>query len=148
MITSERANKLMQTLLYSSLFGLNVKVFSRDTEYFPGGWQFHSKKDFMKRLINGETTDTYIFHMSWTENKDNKLLFFRQLGQWFVEEQCVGKNAEEILGSDEIKEGASLVQPCCAVEALVSCHYPDKPCVRSCQGKGGNIDKHGKSFWG
>eukprot|EP00574_Skeletonema_japonicum_P006064 CAMPEP_0201719274 /NCGR_PEP_ID=MMETSP0593-20130828/4504_1 /ASSEMBLY_ACC=CAM_ASM_000672 /TAXON_ID=267983 /ORGANISM="Skeletonema japonicum, Strain CCMP2506" /LENGTH=574 /DNA_ID=CAMNT_0048209673 /DNA_START=207 /DNA_END=1928 /DNA_ORIENTATION=+ len=139
---------LIQVLAeHSSLFGLNVKIFSRDTEYFPGGWQFHQRKDFMKRLSKGET-DSYIFHMSWTENKDNKLLFLRQLGQWFVEEQCVGKSAEEILGSGEIQEGASLlVEPCCAAEALVSCHYPDKPSVHSCKGKGENIDKHGRSFW-
>mmetsp|Transcript_1224 Transcript_1224/g.2043 ORF Transcript_1224/g.2043 Transcript_1224/m.2043 type:complete len:628 (-) Transcript_1224:58-1941(-) len=139
---------LIQVLAeHSSLFGLNVKVFSRDTDYFPGGWQFHSRKDFMKKYIKGET-DSYIFHMSWTENKDNKLLFLRQIGQWFVNEQCVGKKVEEILGSSEMQAGTSLlVEPCCAAEALVSCHYTDKPHVPSCKGKGENIDKHGRSFW-
>jgi len=131
---------------HSSLFGLNVKIFSRDTEYFPGGWQYHSRKDFMKKMMEGET-DSYIFHMSWTENKDNKLLFLRQLGQWFVNEQCVGKNAEEILGGVEIQTGIPLFEPCCAAEALVSCHYKDKASVNSCKGKGENIDKYGTPFW-
>ena len=130
---------------HSSLFGLNVKVFDRETEYFPGGWQYHSRKQFMKSLIDGET-DSYIFHMSWTENKDNKLLFLRQLGQWFVNEECVGKSAEEILGG-EIQAGSSLVEPCCAAEALITCHYIDKPAAHSCKGKGQNIDGHGRSFW-
>jgi hypothetical protein len=140
---------LIQVLAeHSSLFGLNVKVFNRDTEYFPGGWHFHQKREFMKKLIKGET-DAFIFHMSWTENKDNKLLFLRQLGEWYVNEQCVGKNAEEIIssGGGKIQAGTPLVEPCCALEALVSCHYKDKPQVHSCQGKGKNIDGHGKSFW-
>lgn len=50
---------------HSSLFGLNVKVFKRDSEMFPGGFHFHQRHDFMKKMLKGET-DTYIFHMSWT----------------------------------------------------------------------------------
>lgn len=50
---------------HSSLFGLNVKVFNRDTEMFPGGYQFHQRHAFMRKMIKNET-DTYIFHMSWT----------------------------------------------------------------------------------
>lgn len=50
---------------HSSLFGLNVKVFNRDTEMFPGGFQFHQRHDFMRKMLR-DKTDTYIFHMSWT----------------------------------------------------------------------------------
>lgn len=63
---------------HSSLFGLNVKVFNRETEMFPGGFQFHQRHSFMKKMIKGET-DTYIFHMSWTASKKEKLLFLRQV---------------------------------------------------------------------
>lgn len=130
---------------HSSLFGLNVKVFNRDTDYFPGGWQFHQRKDFMKRLIKGET-DSYIFHMSWTENKDNKLLFLRQLGEWYVNEKCVGKSADDILGGSELPEGMPLVEPCCAAEALFSCHYKDKPSKLPCK-ESDTIDKSNRSWW-
>jgi hypothetical protein len=76
---------------HSSLFGLNVKVLSRDTEMFPGksfisprpkdvfigsnltwlnlrmhilgGFHYHRRKNsFMMKFVKGET-DSYIFHM-------------------------------------------------------------------------------------
>ncbi|KAL7453075.1 hypothetical protein ACHAWC_004763 [Mediolabrus comicus] len=146
-ITWDSHQQVLVQLLaeHSSLFGLNVKVFNRDTDYFPGGWQFHQRKDFMKRLIKGET-DSYIFHMSWTENKDNKLLFLRQLGEWYVNEQCVGKSADDILGGSELPEGMPLVEPCCAAEALFSCHYKDKPSKLPCK-ESGTIDKSNRSWW-
>jgi len=131
---------------HSSLFGLNVKVYNRDTSMFPGGWQFHRKHSFMKELVKGKT-DSYIFHMSWTENKDNKLLFLRQLGEWYVNDACVGTTVHEILGGESSSVGvAPLVEPCCAIEPLFSCHYRDKPSKLPCK-TSPPIDTNGKSFW-
>ncbi|KAL7542451.1 hypothetical protein ACHAXR_012363 [Thalassiosira sp. AJA248-18] len=130
---------------HSSLFGLNVKVFDRETEMFPGGYHYHRRRDFMKKFIKRET-DAYIFHMSWTENKDNKLLFLRQLGEWYVTDECIGKTASDILGGGSSTENTALVQPCCAAEPIFSCHYRDKPSKLPCK-KSDSIDKNGKSFW-
>ena len=67
---------------YVSLFGMTVKVLSRDDDEFPGGYHYHMVSGkFMKRLFSGDA-DPYLFHMSWTKNKDNKLLFLRQMGEW------------------------------------------------------------------
>ena len=100
----------------------------------------------MKKFIKRET-NSYIFHMSWTENKDNKLLFLRQLGEWYVTDKCVGKTAKDILGGDSsISDSTALVEPCCAAEPLFSCHYRDKPSKLPCT-KSDAIDKNGRSFW-
>ena len=67
---------------HASLYGLRVKVLSRDEDDFPGGYHYHQKTGkYMRAMFAGEKKP-YIFHMSWTKNKDNKLLFFKQLGQW------------------------------------------------------------------
>ena len=66
---------------HSSLHGMKTKVLSRDTDEFPGGHAFHYRRDFMRDLFAGKV-NPYIFHMSWTLNKDNKQKFFRQIGDW------------------------------------------------------------------
>lgn len=64
---------------HASLYGLRVKVLSRDMEEFPGGYNFHQKSGkYMRSFFKGEI-HPYIFHMSWTLNKDNKLLFLKQM---------------------------------------------------------------------
>lgn len=146
-ITWDSHQQVLVQLLseHSSLFGLNVKVFDRETEMFPGGWHYHRKKDFMKKFIKREV-DSYVFHMSWTDNKDNKLLFLRQLGEWYVKDKCVGKTATDILGGSSSLEKLALVEPCCAAEPIFSCHYQDKPSKLPCKGSP-NIDKGTRSFW-
>eukprot|EP00584_Thalassiosira_punctigera_P018171 CAMPEP_0172575534 /NCGR_PEP_ID=MMETSP1067-20121228/137261_1 /TAXON_ID=265564 ORGANISM="Thalassiosira punctigera, Strain Tpunct2005C2" /NCGR_SAMPLE_ID=MMETSP1067 /ASSEMBLY_ACC=CAM_ASM_000444 /LENGTH=572 /DNA_ID=CAMNT_0013368185 /DNA_START=288 /DNA_END=2006 /DNA_ORIENTATION=+ len=133
---------------HSSLFGLGVKVLGRDTEMFPGGYHYHRNKVFMKNFIERKT-ETYIFHMSWTENKDNKLLFLRQLGEWYVTDRCAGKTAADILGGaagGASTDSTALVEPCCAKEPIFSCHYRDKPSKLPCKSSP-PIDGGGRSFW-
>jgi hypothetical protein len=147
-ITWDSHQQVLVQLLseHSSLFGLNVKVINRDTEMFPGGWHYHRNHDFMKKFVNGET-DSYIFHMSWTENKDDKLLFLRQLGEWYVTDQCIRNPIEAMIGTGgSLEDTAVLVQPCCAMEPIFSCHYRDKPSKLPCESSE-PIDKFGRSFW-
>ena len=73
----------------SSSTGLRVKVFERDSylgQEFPGGFHYHKRREFMRTVIEGKRSP-YIFHMSWTENKNNKQKFYQQLGDWFVNDQ-------------------------------------------------------------
>ena len=146
-ITWDSHQQVLVQLLaeHSSLFGLNVKVLGRDTEMFPGGYHFHRRRDFMKRLIKRET-DSYIFHISWTENKDNKLLFLRQLGEFYLNDKCIGKSASDILGDQTSFDHAMLIEPCCALEPIFSCHYRDKPSKLPCKDSS-PIDKNSRSFW-
>ncbi|CAB9516554.1 Nucleotide-diphospho-sugar transferase [Seminavis robusta] len=125
-----------------SLHGFKAKVLLREDEGFPGGFQFHSgrKKDYMRQLFAGQK-DPYIFHMSWTLNKDNKLLFFKQMGEWYVKEECVSKKLDDIALA-----GGTAVDACCSAEALFSCHYQDKPSKYPCSDSP-PIDKNGKDWW-
>mmetsp|Transcript_11725 Transcript_11725/g.11234 ORF Transcript_11725/g.11234 Transcript_11725/m.11234 type:complete len:256 (-) Transcript_11725:216-983(-) len=131
-----------------SLFNLRVKVISREKELFPCGWHYLKKKGFMKDVIQ-DKVHPYIFHMSWTTNKDYKLKFFQQMGEWFVNEKCVGKTKADILtNKDNIdKDGAlSLVQPCCLREPEITCWYRDKPSKIPCN-EAPYMDENGESFW-
>lgn len=131
-----------------SLYGLKVKVFSRDTDEFPGGYHYHMKNgNYMRKLFAG-TVDPYIFHMSWTLNKDNKLLFLQQMGEWYVNKQCVHKKAKNI-PTDLIVDASSktpFADACCSAEPIVKCHYKDKPSKNPCYASPA-IDKGKASFW-
>jgi hypothetical protein len=118
------------------MYGLKVKVLERNTQEFPGGYSFHRKKEFMKDLLRGRI-EPYIFHMSWTINKENKIFYFRQMAEWYVQEQCISMPIAEIEGD---------VGGCCSTEALVSCHYRDKPSKIPCRGSP-SIDTGKPSFW-
>lgn len=122
-----------------SLYGLKVKVFSRDEEEFPGGYHFHQKSGaYMKKMFAGDV-EPYIFHMSWTLNKQNKLLFLRQMGEWWVVEDCIHSSAQKVTGLEDRDS-------CCAAEPLISCHYRDKPSIIPCKDSP-PIDAGKSSFW-
>jgi Nucleotide-diphospho-sugar transferase len=139
--TDSHQQALIATLNeHVSLYGLMAKVLSRDMDEFPGGFQFHKKdKTYMKKIFAG-TIKPIIFHMSWTNNKDNKLLFFRQMGEWYVQDKCIGKARADIATGH-----ADLPTACCSATPLFSCHYMDKPSLKPCRDSP-SIDK-GKSSW-
>jgi hypothetical protein len=112
----------------------------------------------MKAFFDGEIRP-YIFHMSWTLNKDNKLLYFRQMGEWYLDDKCIQTSADDILarGGDNIDmqqqqdntnggEQTMMMQLCCHAEPLVSCHYRDKPSIIPCHDSP-SIDKGKISWW-
>jgi hypothetical protein len=116
------------------LVGLKVKVLNKDDYEFPGGYHYNHiyDDDFMRRFIAGKAYP-YMFHMSWTLNKDDKLKYLKQMGMWFVNDGCVGNDAD-ILGG------------CCSSDPIFSCHYSDKPSIKSCSGFPPK-DKDRESFW-
>lgn len=130
-----------------SLHGLRAKVLSRDTEEFPGGFHYHRKnRQFMYDFFAGKV-HPYIFHMSWTTNKNNKLLFFRQMGEWFVQDKCIQHTVEDVLGALPADgDDTKLFQECCSADPLISCHYRDKPSKIPCKDSP-TIDQNGKDFW-
>jgi hypothetical protein len=125
----------------NSLGGLKIKVFSRDLDDFPGGYNYHMVKDWMKQMINKEK-NPYIFHMSWTQNKEDKLKFMKQMGMWHANDKCVGKEAKEILADYK----GPLSEECCSKEPLTQCFYKDKPSIIPCKDSPSK-DGGGKSFW-
>jgi hypothetical protein len=128
-----------------SLYGLRVKVFSRDEDDFPGGFHFHMKSgDYMRDLFAGKK-DPYLFHMSWTKNKDNKLRFFEQIGEWYVQEECVQKKVGDI-AAIESGQTDGFAHACCLAKPIFQCHFRDKPSKRPCK-HSPPIDEGHKSFW-
>jgi hypothetical protein len=128
---------------HSSSKGLRVKVFERDSKLgleYPGGFQFHYRKHWMKSFVKGKH-DSTLFHMSWTKNKDNKIKFFQQMGDWFLKDTCTDKLATDIDGISTDFYGT-----CCSADMLFQCHYSDKPSKKSCRGTA-TIDRTGRSFW-
>lgn len=121
---------------HASLFGLRIKIFSRDGEDFPGGHAFNYRFSFMRDLFAG-AVHPYIFHMSWTKNKDNKVKYLQQMGEWYVRPTCVGTGP----GQQHVSAEA-----CCSADALITCHYRDKPSKIPCKSSP-NIDKGKPSFW-
>lgn len=131
----------LTTLLadFASNRGLKVKVLGRDDPQgllFPGGFHYHSRKQFMQQFASNSLTaeKPYIFHMSWTHNKDNKQKFLQQMGDWYVKDECVGV------------EAVPPMPDCCIQEPEVQCHYRDKPSKKPCKDSP-PIDKGKRSFW-
>ena len=83
--------------------------------------------------------------MSWTLNKDDKLKFLQQMGMWYVNEDCIGKSPTAILSGEE-GGGSDVNAACCAADALVTCHYKDKPSIKSCADSPAK-DRGQRSFW-
>jgi len=123
---------------HASLYGLRVKVLSRDAEEFPGGYQFHQKTGKYMRKFYRKEIHPHIFHMSWTTNKDNKILFFQQMGEWYLEDTCIQKTLKEMPSIS--------TAVCCHTEPLISCHYRDKPSIQPCHDSP-PIDKGKPSWW-
>lgn len=131
---------------HASMYGMNVKIFSRTEDDFPGGHAFHRRYDFMRNIMAG-TAVPYIFHMSWTLNKTNKIKFYRQMGEWFLQDACVQQTADEVLGRAVVTTAIDeLLQACCSAEPIFSCHYRDKPSKHPCRDSP-PVDKGGPSFW-
>jgi hypothetical protein len=136
--TTSHQQVLTQLLLeHSSMLGLRVKVLD-DVVVFPGGYQYQHDLEYMHQLLSGEV-HPIIFHMYWTDGKESKVKFLKQLGEWYVKDldcyQDYTARAKE--------KGQSM---CCSAEPLVSCHYRDKPSKTPCLDSP-FYDKNGASFW-
>jgi len=120
----------------ASLNGLRVKTWERNKLEFPGGYNFHKRKnkDFLKELMNGNAKETQIFHMSWTSSKIDKVKFYQQMGEWYLKDACEEKPASEI------------PKDCCEAEPIVTCHYRDKPSKIPCKDSP-PIDNGARSWW-
>jgi hypothetical protein len=128
---------------HASLTGLRVKVLTKDD--YPGGFDYHRRGrwNVLRKIQNGEA-QAEIFHMSWTANKDNKLLFMRQMGMWHLEDQCIMKTVKDI--DPQSDAHPDIFNACCSVEPLITCHYRDKPSVVNCNHKN-PIDAGKGGFW-
>jgi hypothetical protein len=129
---------------HSSLYGLRIKTVSGPL--LPGGYHYHREKEVMREIIMGEH-HPYIFHMCWTNNKVDKILFMQQMGMWFIKDQCeaVDRISAAAAGGGG-GGGKQVLDQCCTAEPRILCHFSDKPSVVNCSSSP-LMDKRGKPFW-
>jgi len=63
------------------LYGLEILVL--DLELFPSGVMYHHNKKYMAKIKAKEFTP-FVFHMCWTENRVDKVKYFKILEMWFI----------------------------------------------------------------
>ncbi len=115
---------------HSSKYALRIKILSK--EDFPCGFMFHRRRDYMKSIVKGLFTP-YLFHISWTKNKVDKIKYMEQMGLWYFN----GTTSSDTKQSTE---------DLCSSQPLTKCHYKDKPSIIPCENSP-TIDKGGRSFW-
>jgi hypothetical protein len=130
---------------HSSWTGLRVKVLGHDD--YPGGWDFHrwGRRNYLRSISDGKFLPQ-IFHMSWTQNKANKILFMKQMGMWHLKDTCKSQSLHAILSSQVNATASDTYNLCCSSEPLISCHYKDKPAVVNCSSSP-PIDRDGSVWW-
>jgi hypothetical protein len=139
-IKSKSHQSVLNDLLndFSTGKGLRVKTFKKGmSNVFPGGVEYHNNKAYMKAVVEGKKR-FLIFHMSWTQNKDNKIKYFQQLGEWYTTGPEDGMTA----ASD-----CSGLDCYCLSEPNITCHYSDKPSKIPCRSSPAVVEGRGRSFW-
>ena len=66
------------------LAGLTVHVLNKDL--FPSGEAYHERKKYLATVINRSFTP-YVFHMCWTTNRVDKVVYFKELDLWYLPEE-------------------------------------------------------------
>eukprot|EP00550_Attheya_septentrionalis_P001886 CAMPEP_0198286182 /NCGR_PEP_ID=MMETSP1449-20131203/5324_1 /TAXON_ID=420275 /ORGANISM="Attheya septentrionalis, Strain CCMP2084" /LENGTH=575 /DNA_ID=CAMNT_0043983841 /DNA_START=141 /DNA_END=1868 /DNA_ORIENTATION=- len=130
---------------HATLHGLRVKTMDREANELPCGFHYHRRKEFMMQMVQGNTKP-YIFHMSWTNNKKDKIKFFQQLGNWHLQDTCSEPTFAKTASASLTMTPGELVTTCCTAEPNFKCHYSDKPSIRPCKDSP-KMEKKDKSFW-
>ncbi len=68
----------------AALVSLRVLVLSETV--YPSGQAYHENKPLVNRIIS-RTERPAVFHMCWTDNRENKVIFLREMGLWFLKEE-------------------------------------------------------------
>ena len=57
---------------------------------------YHRGRDYMRRFFKGEVKP-YMFHMSWTKNKENKRLYLEQVRMLYRTHMAEGRTLSDSL---------------------------------------------------
>ena len=99
------------------LAGLKVTVLHKNL--FPSGEAYHERKKYVNTVI-ARTFVPHAFHMCWTDNKLNKIVYFKELGLWYLPQNgslsgfcSSGKEMNAYANSHGSKTGPNLRDKCC-----------------------------------
>jgi hypothetical protein len=96
----------------SHLFGLRVYVL--DGEIFPSGQAYHENKPLIEK-IQAKAFRPYVFHMCWTDNRENKVVYFKDVGLWFLpddDDTCLAGDSM-LQYAMRAKKGQRILSRCC-----------------------------------
>jgi hypothetical protein len=99
-----------------SVHQIGLKIIVLDQQLFPSGEAYHEKKKFIAKIIE-RTFVPFVFHMCWTDNRKNKVVYFKEIKLWFLpeENQCLKTNLMELYAysskSEWVASGNSLSAP-------------------------------------
>jgi Nucleotide-diphospho-sugar transferase len=106
-----------------------LKVLVLDKDLFPSGEAYHERKKYLATVIDRSFTP-FVFHMCWTTNRNDKVLYFKELDLWYLPEDplCLkGKNMHKLaktVVSDGVAAGSSNIRnQCCQRQR----YWKDKP---------------------
>eukprot|EP00596_Hydrurales_sp_CCMP1899_P005649 CAMPEP_0119046322 /NCGR_PEP_ID=MMETSP1177-20130426/45852_1 /TAXON_ID=2985 /ORGANISM="Ochromonas sp, Strain CCMP1899" /LENGTH=409 /DNA_ID=CAMNT_0007019307 /DNA_START=458 /DNA_END=1687 /DNA_ORIENTATION=+ len=77
------------------LVGLKVLVLDKDL--FPSGEAYHERKTYLATVIDRSFTP-FVFHMCWTENRMDKVKYFKELDFWYLPEIDTCTNGQMMHG--------------------------------------------------
>ena len=67
------------------------------------------------------------------------------MGEWYVKDHCISDAVTKLIDG-EVSDG-SLLEQCCSIEPIFSCHYRDKPSKIPCPDSPKIDPNRGKLFW-
>lgn len=68
-----------------SKYGLRYKLLPMDL--FPTGMVYHHRKSLMSKITSGQH-QPFVFHMCWTKNRVEKLIYFKKSNMWYLPKTC------------------------------------------------------------
>ena len=107
-----------------SVHQTGLKIIVLDQQLFPSGEAYHEKKKFIAKIIE-RTFVPFVFHMCWTDNRKNKVVYFKEIKLWFLpeENQCLKTNlmehyaysskSEWVASGNSLSAPASIRDKCC-----------------------------------
>jgi hypothetical protein len=86
---------------------VGLRVFVLDTKEFPSGQTYHENKKQVK-LIQEHKYKPFVFHMCWTSNRVDKVVYFKDMKLWYLPEAY----SRGILGGkkDYCNDGKSMLE--------------------------------------
>jgi hypothetical protein len=94
------------------LMGLKVHVL--DDEEFPSGQAYHENKPFIKKMMAHEVRP-YVFHMCWTDNRANKVVYFKEVNLWYLPDSDTCSNPSSLAQTSLTLESDKNMRDFCCV---------------------------------
>jgi hypothetical protein len=62
---------------------VGLKIWVLDEKLFCSGQAYHENKPLIRK-IQAKTFKPFVFHMCWTDNRENKVVYFKDVGLWYL----------------------------------------------------------------